>query len=460
MHSIWAVAVNTIKQALRVKVAVVFIILLIILLPAIASTSTGDNTIKGRLQTFVSYGFSFTTVLLCLFTIIISTYTLNSDLKQMQIYTVLTKPVRRYQFIIGKLLGVILLDAALLAMFSLAIYLIATNMPKFASVSDEQQQQLNDEFFTARRGAFPPRVDVVAEAEAVFDDLKSKGQIPARYTRSKQAHEAYIRNISDRLKVNKRAVEPAGELRWIFENIKLADPQQPVFVKFKYDVSVNPVDLNIFSRWSIGDHRQLQYSYNLKTPIYMLDRKDVIRTFHEMPIPADAVAEDGYLEVRFLNDSRYNSTVVIFPPADGIEVLYKADSFEANFMRATMLVFFQLVFLACLGIFASTFLSFPVAILLCITIFSMGMISVFILESFEYLGENLNIFYTYTAGQMIKLLPQFDKINPTQFLVSGKLISWSLISKSAAVLLGIKSFLLLITSLVIFRYKEIAKVII
>ena len=32
MHSIWAVATNTIKQALRMKIAAVFIILLIVLL--------------------------------------------------------------------------------------------------------------------------------------------------------------------------------------------------------------------------------------------------------------------------------------------------------------------------------------------------------------------------------------------------------------------------------------------
>ena len=33
MHSIWAIATNTIKQAVRMKVAAVFLILLLILLP-------------------------------------------------------------------------------------------------------------------------------------------------------------------------------------------------------------------------------------------------------------------------------------------------------------------------------------------------------------------------------------------------------------------------------------------
>ena len=72
MRSIWAVATNTIKQALRMKVAAVFIILLLVLLPAMGFSTTGDETLKGRLQTFVSYGLSLTSILLCLLTIIVS----------------------------------------------------------------------------------------------------------------------------------------------------------------------------------------------------------------------------------------------------------------------------------------------------------------------------------------------------------------------------------------------------
>ena len=78
MRSIWAVAKNTIKQALRMKVAVVFVLLLIVMLGVLGSSTTGDETLKGRLQTFVSYGLSLTSFLLCLLTIIISIYTVTS----------------------------------------------------------------------------------------------------------------------------------------------------------------------------------------------------------------------------------------------------------------------------------------------------------------------------------------------------------------------------------------------
>ena len=102
------------------KIAAVFIVLLIVLLPVMGVAMTGDGTLKGRLQTFVSYGISLTSLLLCLLTIIVSTYSLTNDIKQKQIYTVLTKPIHRFQLLFGKLLGVLLLDAALLALLALS----------------------------------------------------------------------------------------------------------------------------------------------------------------------------------------------------------------------------------------------------------------------------------------------------------------------------------------------------
>ena len=65
MHVIWAIAKNTIKLALRMKIAIVIIILLLVLLPMMGSVMTGDVTIKGRLQTFISYSLSLISLLLC-----------------------------------------------------------------------------------------------------------------------------------------------------------------------------------------------------------------------------------------------------------------------------------------------------------------------------------------------------------------------------------------------------------
>jgi hypothetical protein len=459
MRSIWAVAINTLKQAVRMKIAAAFIILLIVLLPAMGVSMTGDGTLKGKLQTFVSYGFSLTNLLLSLLTIIVSVYSLTSDIQQKQIYTVLTKPVRRFQLLLGKLLGIILLNVALLVLFSALIYAIAIYTPKFYKASQDELARAKNEFFTARAGLIPPEVDVKQEVEDTYKRLEETGQLPPDVSDNKVLRENYINDLTKNIKSSKRSVVVGHDLVWEFSNVKLLDPSQSFFIRFKYDVSVNPPDLQIFGRWFAGDDRQVKYGGKVETPIYTFDRKDLIRTPHEIEVPADALAEDGYLAVGFFNVP-LNNTVVIFPPEDGLEVLYKADTFTANFIRAVLLTFFRLFFLACLGILASTFLSFPVAILFCLAIFFTGTISGFCLESFDYLSKNLSSIYSYTIRPLVQLLPQFDKFNPSKFLVPARLLSWSFLARVVFSLICIKSLLLWLASLLIFNYKEIAKVIV
>jgi hypothetical protein len=168
------------------------------------------------------------------------------------------------------------------------------------------------------------------------------------------------------------------------------------------------------------------------------------------------VADDGYLAVVFLN-APLSDTTVIFPLEEGLEVLYKADTFTANYIRAVLFILLRLIFLAALGLLASSFLSFPVSILLCLVVFFTANFSGFILESFEYLGENVSDVYSFTFAPLMRALPQFDKFNPSKYLVSGGLMSWALLGKALAVMVFLKAFILLVFSLVIFSYREIAR---
>ena len=447
MRSIWAVATNTIKQALRMKIAAVFIVLLIVLLPVMGLSMTGDGTLMGRLQTFVSYSLSLTNLLLCLLTIIVTIYTLTSDIKQRQIYSVITKPIRRYQLLFGKLLGVVLLNTALLALFSAIIYAITIYTPKFSDVDQAELIQVENEFFTARDALVPPEVDVTKEVLDIYEKLERDGQLPTDVPRSK-----LIAGLTQRKQLEKRAAVVGQQLVWEFHNVKVLDPNEILFIRFKYDVSMNPPDSQVYSQWDVGDIRQFPEE------VQYFPRKDPIRTFRELEFRADLIADDGYLAIRFLNVP-LNDTPVMFPP-DGLEILYKADTFTANFIRVVILILFRLIFLASLSLLASTFLSFPVAILLSLCILVTAIFSSFCLESFDYLGGNLSWVYYYTVRPIILLLPQFDKFSPARYLVPARLLSWPLLAKVAGLMICIKSLLLLLLALLIFSFREIAKIII
>ena len=214
MRSIWAVAVNTVKQALRLKIAAVFIVLLLVLLPVMGLKMTGDGTLKGRMQAFVSYGLSLTTLLLALLTIFTAAYTLTSDVKDKQVYTVLTKPIRRFQFVLGKLFGVILLDAALLAFFSVVIYSITILLPTLLHADNDQIAQVRNELFTARASLTPAEPDISEELDRAYNKLKQDGEVPAGVDENPVARRNYRDELARRIGLRKRAAVVGEELLW------------------------------------------------------------------------------------------------------------------------------------------------------------------------------------------------------------------------------------------------------
>jgi hypothetical protein len=441
------------------KVAAIFIVLLLVLLPAMGFSASGDGTLKGRLQTFVSYGLSLTSLLLSMLTIIVSIYAITSDIEHRQIYTVVTKPIRRYQIILGKVLGVIVLDIALLTLFAGIVYGVTILIPRFVNATDEERLAARNEFYTARASLVPPVIDVQKEVAELYGKLLKNDQLDVIYPN--MTREEVLKQLTNRKRLEKRAAAVGQMLVWEFHNVKPLDPNQSLFVRFKYDVSVTPPDEQVYGDWRIGDQRQLQQGAQaqLQTPIWRQTRKDIVRKFHELEAPASVVAKDGYLAVGFYNPP-LNETVVLFPVEDGLEVLYKADTFTGNFVRAALLILCRLVFLACLGALAASFLSFPVAILFCLVIFLTGTTSGFIVESFGYMSENVSRIYMYTVQGVIQLLPQFDKYNPTKFLVPARLMTWGFLGEVVLIMVLVKALLLLVLALVIFSFRELAKVVV
>ncbi|MCF7976013.1 MAG: hypothetical protein K9N55_19505 [Phycisphaerae bacterium] len=462
MRSVWAVASNTIKQALRMKIAVVFIVLLLVILPVMAFSASGDGTIKGRLQTFVSYGVSLTSFLLSLLTIFAAIHTVTGDITQRQVYTVLTKPIRRYEYLAGKCLGILVLDLALLVAFSAGIYAVAVYGPDMMGADQATRQELSDQFYTARASLFPKTLDVTPEeVEAEYQKLKNNQTMDQYF-----AEGTSVLRVKDwiykRMRLEKNAVAAGSQKVWEFKNVKVADPNGMLFVRFKFEVATTPEDEQIISQWAVGDIRPLRQGKQPNTRIYEVQRKDPVRMFREFVIPADAIAADGYVAIAFMNPP-INQTVVMFMEqgnnqnleSQSLAILFKAGTFQENFIRGVCVVFFRLVFLAALACLASTFLSFPVAVLMSLVVFFTVSISGFVLEAFTFMDAAVGKIYNNTLALLIKGLPQFDKYNPAAYLVDGRLIdaemfnwaSWTIVW--AAVLMGV--------GLLIFSGKELAR---
>ncbi len=303
----------------------------------------------------------------------------------------------------------------------------------------------------------PPVPDVKDEVLALYDRLEKTDQLQVAYPNLPK--DMVLKELTNRKLLERRAAGVGDGLVWEFKNIRPLDPNQSVFIRFKYDVAADPANGQIDGRWQIGDLRQVRYGMDFNTPIWREDRADPVRTFREIEVPARVIADDGYLAVGFLNVP-LNDTTVIFPLEDGLELLYKADTFTGNFVRGVLLILLRLIFLACLGVLAASFLSFPVAILFCLVVFLTGTVSGFILESFNQLSASVGDVYSYTIGALVRLLPRFDLYNPTKFLVPGRLIGWSLLGHVILFMVCIKALLLLVLALIVFSFRELARIIV
>ncbi len=455
MRNIWVIAKNTFSQAIRMKLALTVFVLLFLLLPLMSKEMVGDGTLTGKLQTFSSYGLSLTSLLLSFLTITIACYSLSTDIKDKQIFSIVTKPVARFQIILGKFVGVVLFNVVMLFIFSSIIYGLTLAIPRFTNAMVGEREEADQTFFTARTGT-KPEIDkklIMAEAEQEYQTLKEQNQLPEGKTRQE-----LVNAFAGQKFLQAMSVEPGASKSWKFYNIKTREADDQIYVRFKYEVSVSPPDNSIAGRWFIGDLRQLQNPdvKTVQTPIYdSYVRKDSVKNFHEIKIPAECVAADGYLEVGFQN-MYYNNTTVI--PKD-IEILYRSGSFGLNFFMASVLLFVRLVFLAALGVSLSAWLSFPVAIFACLVIFFTGMVNGFIVDAIDMLGREASVIYGLTIKPILGLLPRFDgEYNPTPQIIGAKLIGWGFLLKAIAITAVMKAGLLLLIGIFIFNKREIAKV--
>jgi len=452
MHSVWAVARNTIAQAVRMKIAVVVIVLLIIILPLLSMIVVGDGTLVGKLQTFVSYGLSLTALMLSLLSMTVACFALTSELKGKQIFLVVTKPVSRGQILFGKLLGVILLDAVLLTIFAGIIYGLTISMPAFTNAEKIETAKAGREFYIARK-SLTESVDnekFRKTAEQNYDKLEAMGQIPDGMSKMKALAE-----LVGREKLKARSIGPGSRKTWTFTGIDMSKVGESIFVRYKHRLPSNQPDEKVYGAWAVGDWRQFQLGPGKQeTPIYQVARKDAIRTVTEFEVPSDAITPEGFLGLVFENPFINQATVI---PED-VEVLIRAGSFTANFVRVVLMIFCRLVFLAVLGISVSTWVSFPVAMFVCISVFLIGMVNGFIVESLDTLGKEARIVYTLLVKPIMWSLPRFDgDYDPVHFMISARILGWGFLAKVIAIMVLAKSTLIFLFGLLIFSNRELAK---
>jgi len=448
------------------KIALVFLVLIGLVVLGLPFSIEGDSSLTGAVQSFMAYGFSATALLLGMVTIFLSR-SLSDEVSNRQIFLVMTKPVARWQYIVGKWLGITLLNASFLICTTLTIYGMVRYIQRTHPPIDPTYDAaaLKNEVLVARHAIETKLPNFAREAEAELERNVEDGlydNVPnfdpeAEKDRLSKKHEAKW-----------RIVGPQEARLFEFENILVdRSPKSLVYLRYKAEVTGYPPDEIYRSRWLFGNRFK-------GTPEYEVGTRHMVGRYHNILIPADAVAEDHTLTVRFINQNPHPAepqfrNVIEFRKADEVELLFIVGSFEGNLFRLAILMFCKLMFLAAVAILMTTCFSFPVAALASFTVYVLAGARGFIMDSIDFSSADYanmlsspkefalnSIAAVY--GALGWVIPDFARFDAVDDLVNGRNVSLVWVLQGISELGLIKTSIALGLAVLLFYRRELAEV--
>ena len=424
MQRLFAITGLTWKAAFRFRLFLVVAVLLLASVVGLPMLIKDDGTARGFTQILLTYTLSTITALLGLSTLWLSCGTLARDIEECQMQVIVVKPIARWQVWLGKWLGIVSLNALLLALSGAGVYGLlqwrATRLPP------AEQKALRNEVLVAR-GSLKERSfnrEIEAETDRMLQERLKQTQVTAVDLPEVR------RQIRERVKAEYQVVPPGTYRDWEIDlglrKNSLRD--QPLQLRVKFHAANKSPGGTFTGLWQVGVPR--------KTQVWRSEPMSLAPdTFHEFEIPPNLFDDQGVLTIVFIN---VNKTALLFPLTDGMEVLYREGGFGLNYVRGLGIILCWMALLAAIGLASASFLSFPVAAFFSLGIlimaFSTGTLANVVSEG-GIMNYNHDTGYAAPSVVNAVAVPCFraalNTINlakdfsPIDSLSTGRSISWS-----------------------------------
>ena len=208
-----------------------------------------DGTARGFTQILLTYTLSAITALLGLSTLWLACGTLARDIEECQMQVVATKPIARWQIWLGKWLGIMSLNAALLAISGASVYGLlqwrATKLPA------AEQKILRNEVLVARGfgEGKSPDAEIDKETERILQERLQKNPELTRADLTEVR-----KQIVEQVKAAYQLVPPGYERQWKidlgFAKNYLRD--QPLQLRVKFNSAQKSPSGTFVALWQVG----------------------------------------------------------------------------------------------------------------------------------------------------------------------------------------------------------------
>lgn len=467
---ICAVAQTVLAEAVRMKISIVFIVMLVFLLAALPAYLDASRPLRYRVQTFLQWGTAGSYWVLLLLTLFFSIATVAFEQRDKVIWQTMTKPVRPIQYLVGKWLGVISLNAALLLATASGVFLFTEylrNQPAHGEVRayvaavnegpvTTDRRILETQVLAARR-VVEPNVENLLTDEQYEQLVEMQIEESLRRDPDLRVSSSGRKTIEEEVRAaveqQYRTIAPLDSREFVFPD--LAEERErgdPLTFQFRVKSGTNLPSALYEISFVVGGR-------------YFMPRQTALDVAQTMMIPPDAIGEDGTLVIEIINGNPQtqltNARSIVFEPGT-LQILSNAGTFEANYLRVALVLWLKLCFIAAVGVACATFLSFPVA---CLTAF----VILFAAESSGFLIEALDQYSIYTLEGDLDLFAAvirvvavpitwmfgwYGELRPTSDLVDGRLVPWTTLATSTVALAG-SSAAMLFGGWLIFRKREL-----
>ncbi|MEM8758427.1 MAG: hypothetical protein AAGF47_11675, partial [Planctomycetota bacterium] len=191
-NPVLAIARNVLAEAVRLKLSIVFIALLIFGLAALPGLMDPETPLRYRVQSFLQYGTGGSFWLIALLVVAFSVSTVATEQRDKILWQTITKPVAAWQYILGKWLGVSTLAALLLAVNACGVFLFVEYLRQqpalgereaFVALGDEgiseDRMILETQVLTAQRTVYaaepePSIEEINRLIESRVDDIRTR----------------------------------------------------------------------------------------------------------------------------------------------------------------------------------------------------------------------------------------------------------------------------------------------
>ena len=452
MNKIATIAGLTWKSAFRYRLFWIMTGLLaaaVVGLPLLLKT---DGTAKGLVQILLTYTLGAVAALLGFATLWLSCGTLARDVEECQVQMVAVKPIARWQIWLGKWLGLLSLNAVLLALAGAAIFILlqwrANKLPA------DQQKVLREEIFVSRASAREPPLDIGPEVDRYMrrrKDLSSRSGFEVAEIR---------KQIAAELTAAYTQVPPGFLKSWGIDLHTLQERlrDQPLQLRVKFHTANANQEAQYTTLWFIGPTNSPQRVR--LTEVMPAD------SFQEFQVPANLLDEQGRLWVDVANP---NEVALDFPMEEGMELLYPESTFGVNFIRGLAVVFFWLTLLASIGMAAASFLSFPVAAFVSLALlfiaFSSGTVASVVEQGTITAYDASKGGYGHTAVDVImvpifrgalKVIKLAQNFSPIDNLSSGRSITWGQLGQAWLQIVLLLGGFFCVAGIILFTRRELA----